>query len=64
MCSWSVSNIVINAHRKWIRFLEYHPNSFTEQVYINIFVNVFAIKKELSVNAASFYKVIHTVDGF
>ena len=63
MCSWSISNVVINAHWKWIWLLENHSDSFSEQIDIHSFEDILSVKKNFPVNTTSLHKVIHTVDA-
>ena len=62
MRSRSVSNIIINTHREWIWFLEYHSDSFSQDIYVHSFKNILSVQKDFAVNPASFYQIIHTVD--
>ena len=45
--SRSICNVIINAHREWIRLLEYHSHSFLRR-FTSISVNIFTIKLYLT----------------
>ena len=60
----SVCNVVINTHRKRIRFLEHHSDAFSKDINVNIFKQIFSVKKNFTFYAASFYKIIHPVQAF
>ena len=64
MGSWSVCDIIINAHRERIGLLEYHTYTFAEKVHIHVSVDVFAVKLYFSCDGTSLYKIVHTVEGF
>ena len=59
-----IGNIVIDAHRKWIRLLEYHSHPFSQQVYIYIFIDIHTVQSDLPGDLTSFYQIIHTIQGF
>ncbi len=61
MGTWSEHNIIIDTHRKRIRFLEYHAHPLPQQVDIHIPVDVFAIQAYLARDPASLYQIIHAV---
>ena len=39
----TVGNIVINAHWKRIRFLEYHTNPFSQKIDVHVSVNILTV---------------------
>ena len=48
MGSRSICNVIINAHRKRIRLLEYHSHSFSQEIHIHISVNILSIQFNLT----------------
>ena len=58
----TVCDVVVNAHRERIRLLEYHSDALSQHIYIHAFEYILSVKKDLSVDAASLDKVVHTVD--
>ena len=54
----------LNAHREWIRFLEHHANPFAQVIYVNVVINIHAVKLNLSGDFAALYQIIHAVEGF
>ena len=61
MCPRSVGYIVIDTHRKRIRFLKSHTHPFPEQINVHISVNIFSVQSDFSRNLTSFHQIIHTV---
>ena len=61
MSTRSISNVIVNTHRKWIWLLKYHSDTFSKQIDIHLSVNIFSIQQNLSINPASFYQIIHTI---
>ena len=61
--SWSVSNVIVNAHRKRIRILEHHTDPLAQMIHIHITVNVFVAKKNRSLNLTALHQIIHPVQG-
>ena len=59
--SRSVCDIIKHAHRKRIRFLEYHTHVFTQLVYIHLSVNIDISDVKFTLYFAAFHQVVHTV---
>ena len=58
----TICNIIVYAHRKWIRLLEYHAYFFPEQGCINLLaVNIFSVNCYRSINLYTVYQIIHTI---
>ena len=65
MCSRSVGNVVVNAHRERIWFLEYHADPFAESVDIHFSaIDVFSVQQHFTGDPTARNKIIHSVDGF
>ena len=62
--SGTVGDVVIDAHGKWIRLLENHAHPFPEKVHIHILVNILAVQKDLSLDAAALHQIVHPVQRF
>ena len=61
---FSIGNIVINAHWKWVWFLKHHSYPLTEQVHIHSFEDILSVQKDITIDAASFHQIIHSVQTF
>ena len=64
MGSRTISDIIINTHRKWIRFLKHHSDPLTQQIDIHIPIDILSIQSDISVNPASLNQIIHSIEGF
>ena len=61
----SVSDVVVNAHRKRVRFLEHHADVLAEFVYVRAGgKNVLAVVFDFAGYANARYKVVHSVERF
>ena len=63
MGSRAESNVIINAHRKRVRFLEHHAHAFAEHVNIVIQINIIAVKQNFACYTAAFNQIVHTVQA-
>ena len=64
MGAWPIGDVVINAHRKWVWFLENHADAFAQVVDIHGAVNIFAFEEYVPFDAAAFDEVVHAIEGF
>ena len=65
VCTRTISNIIVNAHREGIWLLEHHTNVTAKLVYIHILIEYIATV--IANLARDFYnrdKVVHAVKGF
>ena len=62
--SWTVGDVVVDTHRKWIRLLKDHAHSFAENVRIHFAVNVFAVQADVARDFATFHEIVHAIQGF
>ena len=64
MSAWAERNIVVHAHRKRVRFLEHHANTFAKQVDVDFLaVEFFPIEPNRAFNSAAFDSVVHAIEA-
>ena len=60
-----LGNVVVNAHRERIWFLEYHADPFAESVDIHFSaIDVFSVQQHFTGDPTARNEIIHSVDGF
>ena len=57
-------DVVVDAHREWIRFLEHHSHALAQEVYVHLAVDVLAVEQKFAGYAAALNEVVHAVEGF
>lgn len=60
----SVGDVVVHAHRKRVRLLEHHADTFSQKVHVHAVVDVLAVQFYCAGNPAALNEVVHTVQGF
>ena len=64
MRAWSIRDVVIYTHRKWIWILKNHSHTFAQMIDVNVSVNILLAKLYFAGDPTAFYKIIHTVERF
>ena len=57
-------DVVVDAHREWIRLLEHHSHALAQEVYVHLAVDVLAVEQKFAGYAAALNEVVHAVEGF
>ena len=61
----SERNVIVNRHRKRIRFLKHHTHFFTQKIHVGVFrENILFPDFEFALDSASFHKIVHPVQNF
>ncbi len=61
----AVGDIVIDGHRKGIRFLKDHPCALSQQGYVRLRrVDIFPVDQDVACDLTAFHEIIHAVERF
>ena len=64
VCTRSICNIVVDAHRKRIWFLKHHADALAQCIDIHSFVYIFAIECYLTCDLTALDQIIHSIQAF
>ena len=60
----TIGHIVVDRHRKWVRFLENHTDSAAQCSDISaVSIDILSVKCEGTGDTGSFNQIIHSIDG-